>query len=306
MRVLRYLTTLVFAGALVHAAPTSYSASNTQGVSQDLDSLFQYISTQNNGAGIPEKQQIQQDLGSLQTSTDKSSQVYKIAVENFWHQLGQLWVKYPYWSGWSHLLSDVQKDGWTPSENSHSNDASATNYSPPADQFDHDLDELEIYVKQYDIGSLGDVLIVKQAVAWLKANEHNIDTVHDYNDQATKLDAAWGRLQKNNAAWSKWDVTDNDFKSIYSDSLKDVPSSSLSHLYATEISSHNDGVNYEDLGSFFGSTSHNDSTTDDVSDTINIEEELDAIFAALSMPKNINHVDALADFVNNLNLHDSI
>lgn len=304
MRVLSYLTTLALAGTLVRAAPTFYTPPNTQGISQDLNSLFQYISSNNNGADIPEKQQIQQAVTSLQSATDNTSQVYKTTVENFWHQLGQLWVKYPYWNGWSHLLSDIEQDGWAPSYNTHSNDASYNNDNAPADQFDHDLDELEVYLKQFDIGSLGDVLIVKQAVTWLKANEHNINTAHDFNDQVANLDAAWGRLKKNNVAWSKWSVADSDFKNIYSGYLKNVPSSSLSHLYGTD-NAHNNGVNYEDLESFFGVSSHTDST-DDVPDLTNIEQELDAIFAALSAPNKISHVDGLSDFVESLSQHDAM
>ncbi|KAH8554081.1 hypothetical protein BGW37DRAFT_483408 [Umbelopsis sp. PMI_123] len=302
MRVLRYITTLAFAGALVHAAPTGYGTS-TQSVSQDLDSLFQYISGQKNGATIPQQQQLQQDLTTLQSTTDTSSQDYKSAVDNFWSQLGELWVAYPYWDGWSRLISDVRQDGWNPTE--HSNDANTNDYNngnSKPNQFENDLTDLEAYLQQYDIGSLGDALIVKQAIAWLDQNEHNIATVDDFNYQISRLDDAWGRLQKNNAAWTKWSVADNDFKSIYSDALKDVPKSYLTHLYAEE-NSHNNGVAYEDLdGFFYNPNQHNDG----LNGYEDIDAELSAILTALSKPKQVSHIDGLVDLVENINHNDSI
>lgn len=169
-------------------------------------------------------------------------------------------------------------------------------------QFEQYLNDLETYVRHYDIGSLGDVLIVQQAISWVDQNEHNIASVHDFNDHVSDLDGAWGRLHKNNAAWTQWPGAENSFKNIYSEALKDVPKSDMTHLYA-DANSHNDGVQYEDLESFFyNPNQHNDELT--ASD--DMEQQVSAILAAFTKAKSLSHIDGLLELVENINHNDAI
>ncbi|KAG2174246.1 hypothetical protein INT43_004267 [Umbelopsis isabellina] len=254
MRSLLYISTLVLAGALAYAAPIPYNP-NAPALSQDIENLFQYISSKDSSADISEKHQIEQDIVTLQDGTDKNSQEYRTALDTFWTDLGGLWVKYPVWSGWSTLQSDIAEEAWTKMENDqHMNEASTVSFTE-TDSFESDLDDLEEYVKEHDVASTSDVYIIKQAILWLKNHEHNIDTAHDFVEQATNADEAWGRLQKNNPDWSKWTQAEQDFKGDWSQTLQHVSNSTLSNLYAEE-NSHNNDVQYEDLSSFFEAPNH--------------------------------------------------
>ncbi|KAG2180605.1 hypothetical protein INT44_003609 [Umbelopsis vinacea] len=301
MRLLTYIVALACTGALVHAAPISYSDS-TNSISQELNSLFNYVAG-HNGNIYSIGQQLQSDLDKIQSTSDHTSSEYKTEVAEFRNKLGMLYSEYPLWPGWNDLFDEIYKGDWDP--NAHSDDGNTDSYesgNPTSQQFDQYLEDLETYVKHYDIGSLGDVLIVKQAIIWLDQNEHNIATVHDFNDQISGLDQAWGRLHKNNAAWPKWEVAEDTFKRIYSDALKDVPKSDLTHLYAEE-NSHNNGVQYEDLDSFFYNPNQH---TDEANVSADIDEELSAIFAAFTNVKTLSHSDGLLDLVENINHNDAI
>lgn len=284
MRSLLYISTLVLAGALVNAAPVPYNP-NTPVVSQDIENLFQYISSKDSNADMSEKQQIEQDIATLQDGTDTNSQEHRKALNTFWSDLGGLWVKYPEWSGWSTLQSDIEA-AWSNIENDqHMNEASTAS-STEAHSFDSDLDDLEEYVKEHDIASISDVYIIRQAILWLKIHEHNIDTAHDFVEQATNADEAWGRLQKNNPDWSKWTQAEQDFKSDWSQTLQDVSNSTLPNLYDEE-NSHNNGVQYEELGSFFEAPNHTDA---DVTD-----EELESSFNTPSLTNTDESTPDIAD-----------
>jgi hypothetical protein len=300
MRILTYIIALAFAAASVHAAPLAYGDS-THSISQELDSLFDYI-VGRQGSGYPQRQQIEADLATMQSNTDHSSPEYKAEMADFRNKLSVVYTDYPLWSGWSHLFDEIYQNDWD--ANAHSNDGNTDNYesNPTSSQFEQYLEDLETYVKQYDVGSLGDVLIVKQAIIWLDQNEHNIANVHDFNYQVAGLDEAWGRLHRNNAAWTKWEAAESTFKSLYSDALKDVPKSDLTHLYAEE-NSHNDGVQYEDLDSFFYNPNQHNDEANDLDD---IDKELSAILAAFTKAKTLSHIDGLLELVENINHNDAM
>ncbi|KAJ2958214.1 hypothetical protein NQZ79_g6176 [Umbelopsis isabellina] len=305
MRSLLYISTLVLAGALVNAAPVPYNP-NAPAVSQDIENLFQYISSKDSGANMSEKQQIEQDIATLQGRADTNSQEYRTALDTFWSDLGGLWVKYPEWSGWSTLQSDITQEAWSNIEkDQHINDVSTAS-STVTLSFDSDLDDLEVYVKEHDVASISDVYIIKQAILWLKIHEHNINTAHDFVEQATNADEAWGRLQKNNPNWPNWTQAEQDFKNDWSQTLQDVSNTTLPNLYAEEnphsngvqyeelssffeASNHpNAGVEYEDLKSFFDTSSHSntDETTPDITD-------LDELFNGYFSESDTAHTNAL-------------
>ncbi|KAI8583657.1 hypothetical protein K450DRAFT_195937 [Umbelopsis ramanniana AG] len=301
MRIFTYIVALAVTGALVQAAPTSYGDS-THSISQELDSLFNYAVSRNKYV-YPLRQQLQADLAKIQSTSDHSSSEYKAEMADFRNKLGIIYTDFPLWPGWNDLFDEIYQGDWD-TTTAHSNDGNTDNYesNSTSNQFEQYVEDLETYVKQYDIGSLGDVLIVKQAIIWLDQNEHNIATVHDFNDQVSGLDEAWGRLHRNNAAWPKWEVAESTFKNMYSDALKDVPKSDLTHLYAEE-NSHTNSVQYEDLDSFFyNPNQHNDEVN--VSD--DIDQELNAIFAAFTKVKTLPHIDGLLELVENINHNDAI
>ncbi|KAM3583298.1 hypothetical protein VKS41_004213 [Umbelopsis sp. WA50703] len=343
MRSLFYISTLALAGVLVNAAPVPYNPA-TSSLSQDIDNLFQYISSKNSGADMSEKQQIEQDIATLQAGTDTNSQEYRTALDTFWSDLGGLWVKYPEYGGWSGLQSDISKVAWPTTENDQHMNAISTESQTTLNSFDRDLNDLEDYVKENDIASISDVYIVKQAILWLRAHEHSIETAHDFVEQATQADDAWGRLKKNNPSWSNWTQAEQDFKDDWSQTLQDVSNSTLPNLYAEE-NSHNNGVQYEELSNFFDAPSHPDagvqyedlesyfnapshSDTDEstpgdtdldaflddyfsendtshINDGVDMDAYIDEVFTKLSAPTESNHLDGLSDVVESWNQHDS-